>query len=152
MWGHAKEVRLMLDWWSRSRSLWLNFSIGGWEWKSLWLQVWDYRLTYENHDRYYLNRVCILETQSLWSNERSLMSSEDLKDWKEEVSIDILDPRSTLPLSQIPNNLPDITSTNLFLNTSPVYIYLTHSSFLLWPSSLPNPHWNPYLDPMPKTA
>ena len=41
----------------------------------------------ENHDRYYLNRVCILETQSLWSKERSVMSSEDLKDWKEEVSI-----------------------------------------------------------------
>ena len=41
----------------------------------------------ENHDRYYLNRVCILETQSLWSKERSVMSSEDLKDRKEEVSI-----------------------------------------------------------------
>ena len=41
----------------------------------------------ENHDRYYLNRVCILETQSLWSKERSVMNSEDLKDWKEEVSI-----------------------------------------------------------------
>ena len=41
----------------------------------------------ENHDRYYLNRVCILETQSLWSKERWVMSSEDLKDWKAEVSI-----------------------------------------------------------------
>ena len=50
------------------------------------------RLTNENHDRYYLNKLCILETQSLWSKERSLMSSEDLKEWKEEVSIDILDP------------------------------------------------------------
>ena len=51
------------------------------------LYGWDYRLINENHDRYYLNRVCILETQSLWSKERSVMSSEDLKDWKEEVSI-----------------------------------------------------------------
>ena len=34
----------------------------------------------ENHDRYYLNRVCILERQSLWSKGRSVMSSEDLKD------------------------------------------------------------------------
>ena len=50
------------------------------------LYGWDYRLT-ENHERYYLNRVCILETQSLWSKERWVMSSEDLKDWKEEVSI-----------------------------------------------------------------
>ena len=41
----------------------------------------------ENHDRHYQNRVCILETQSLWSKERSVMSSEDLKDWKEEASI-----------------------------------------------------------------
>ena len=47
----------------------------------------DYRLINENHDRYYLNRVCTLETQSLWLKERSVMSSEDLKDWKEEVSI-----------------------------------------------------------------
>ena len=51
------------------------------------LYGWDYRLINENHDRYYLNKVCILETQSLWSKERSVMSSEDLKDWKEEVSI-----------------------------------------------------------------
>ena len=41
----------------------------------------------ENHDRHYQNRVFILETQSLWSKERSVMSSEDLKDWKEEASI-----------------------------------------------------------------
>ena len=46
----------------------------------------DYRLINENHDRYYSNRVCVLETQSLWSKERSMMSTEDLKDWK-EVSI-----------------------------------------------------------------
>ena len=51
------------------------------------LYGWDYRLTNENHERYYLNRVFILETQLLWSKERWVMSSEDLKDWKEEVSI-----------------------------------------------------------------
>ena len=47
----------------------------------------DYRLINENHHRSYLNRVLILKPQSLWSKERSVMSSEDLKDWKEEVSI-----------------------------------------------------------------
>ena len=46
-----------------------------------------YRLINENHHRSYLNRVLILKPQSLWSKERSVMSSEDLKDWKEEVSI-----------------------------------------------------------------
>ena len=29
------------------------------------LSGWDYRLINDNHDHYYLNRVCILETQSL---------------------------------------------------------------------------------------
>ena len=47
----------------------------------------DYRLISENHHRFYLNRVLILKPQSLWLKERSVMSSEDLKDWKEEVSI-----------------------------------------------------------------
>ena len=47
----------------------------------------DYRLINENHHRSYLNRVLILKPQSLWSKERLVMSSEDLKDWKEEVSI-----------------------------------------------------------------
>ena len=47
----------------------------------------DYRLINENHHRSYLNRVLILKPQSLWSKERSVMSSEDLKVWKEEVSI-----------------------------------------------------------------
>ena len=63
------------------------------------LYGWDYRLINENHDRYYLNRVCILEAQSLWPKEISVMSSEDLKDWKEEGPIDIRDPQSTLLLS-----------------------------------------------------
>ena len=40
----------------------------------------------ENHDRYYLSWVCILETKSLWLKERWVTSPEDLKAWKEEVS------------------------------------------------------------------
>ena len=75
----------MLDWWSKSRSLsdWVVRSVV----ENEDIYGWYYRLINENHDRHYLNRVCILETQSLWSKERSVMSSEDLKDWKEEASI-----------------------------------------------------------------
>ena len=42
------------------------------------LYGWDYRLINENHDRYYLNRFCILETQSLWSKEIDIQVTKSL--------------------------------------------------------------------------
>ena len=50
-------------------------------------QLWTVQVILNQRKKFFhRSRVCILETQSLWSKERSVMSSEDPKDW-EEVSI-----------------------------------------------------------------
>ena len=50
-------------------------------------QLWTVQVIQNQRKQFsHRSRVCILETQSLWSRERSVKSSEDLKDWK-EVSI-----------------------------------------------------------------